>query len=119
MTKTELINSIADKASCTKKDAASALEATLTAIQGALESGEKVNNIEAKPVDETTPEFRDINIENIVCRHARRAMYFNGLPEKPITNIHLKNIQVSAEVNSDFFNCENVTKENVNLTIEK
>ena len=84
-----------------------------------LESGEKVNNIEAKPVDETTPEFRDINIENIVCRHARRAMYFNGLPEKPITNIHLKNIQVSAEVNSDFFNCENVTKENVNLTIEK
>ena len=43
MTKTELINSIADKASCTKKDAASALEATLTAIQGALESGEKVS----------------------------------------------------------------------------
>ena len=43
MTKTELINSIADKASCTKKEAASALEATLTAIQGALESGEKVS----------------------------------------------------------------------------
>ena len=43
MTKTELINSIADKASCTKKDAAAALEATLTAIQGALESGEKVS----------------------------------------------------------------------------
>ena len=43
MTKTELINSIADKASCTKKDAASALEATLSAIQGALESGEKVS----------------------------------------------------------------------------
>lgn len=84
-----------------------------------LESGEKVNNIEAKPVDETTPEFRDINIENIVCRHARRAMYFNGLPEKPIKNIHLKNIQVSAEVNSDFFNCENVTKENVVLVNSK
>ena len=84
-----------------------------------LESGEKVNNIEAMPVDETTPEFRDINIENIVCRHARRAMYFNGLPEKPIKNIHLKNIQVSAEVNSDFFNCENVTKENVVLVNSK
>ena len=84
-----------------------------------LESGEKVNNIEMKPVDETTPEFRNINIENIVCRHARRAMFFNGLPEKPIKNIHLKNINVSADVNSDFFNCENVTKENVNLSIEK
>ena len=84
-----------------------------------LESGEKVNNIEAMPVDETTPEFRDINIENIYCRHARRALYFNGLPEKPIKNIHLKNVYVSADVNSDFFNCENVTKENVQLSIEQ
>lgn len=84
-----------------------------------LESGEKVNNIEAKPVDETTPEFRNIDVENIVCRHARRAMFFNGLPEKPITNIRLKNINISADVNSDFFNCKNVTKDNVNLSIEK
>lgn len=43
MTKTELINSIADKANCTKKDAGCALEATLAAIQEALENGEKVS----------------------------------------------------------------------------
>ena len=43
MTKTELINSIADKANCTKKDASAALEATLSAIQETLESGEKVS----------------------------------------------------------------------------
>ena len=43
MTKTELINSIADKANCTKKDAASALEATLAAISEALVNGEKVS----------------------------------------------------------------------------
>ena len=43
MTKTELINSISDKANCTKKDAASALEATLAAIQEALEKGDKVS----------------------------------------------------------------------------
>lgn len=43
MTKTELINSIADKANCTKKDASAALEATLTAIQETLENGEKVS----------------------------------------------------------------------------
>ena len=40
MTKTELINSIADKANCTKKDAASALEATLAAIEEALVNGD-------------------------------------------------------------------------------
>jgi DNA-binding protein HU-beta len=43
MTKTELINVIADKASCTKKDAGAALEATIAAIHESLEKGEKVS----------------------------------------------------------------------------
>ena len=43
MTKTELINSIADKANCTKKDAGAALEATLAAIEEALVNGDKVS----------------------------------------------------------------------------
>ena len=42
MTKTELINSIAEKAHCTKKDADAALSATLAAITEALVNGEKV-----------------------------------------------------------------------------
>ncbi len=42
MTKTELINVIADKAGCTKKDAAAAVEATFSAIQESLKAGEKV-----------------------------------------------------------------------------
>jgi len=84
-----------------------------------LESGEKVNNIEPKPVDETTPEFRNIDIENIICRGARRAMFFNGLPEKPIMNITLKDIYITAENDMDFFNCKNVQRRNVNVTIRK
>jgi len=43
MTKTELINSIAEKAGCTKKDAAAALEATVSVINESLEKGEKVS----------------------------------------------------------------------------
>ena len=43
MTKTELINAIAAKADCTKKDAAAVLEATLASIQEALVKGEKVS----------------------------------------------------------------------------
>ena len=78
-----------------------------------MESGVKSNNIDLKPVDETTPEFRDIYIENIVCRNANRALYFNGLPEKKITNINLKNIHISARQKSEFHNCLNIQKENV------
>ena len=43
MTKSELINAIAEKANCTKKDAASALEATLSSIEEALVNGDKVS----------------------------------------------------------------------------
>lgn len=82
-----------------------------------LESGEKVNNIEAKPVDETTPEFRDITIERIACRNARRALFFNGLPEMPIRNISLKDIHVTARVPNDFFNCKNVTQDKVEVEL--
>ncbi len=43
MTKSELINSIADKANCSKKDAASVLESVITTIEEALINGEKVS----------------------------------------------------------------------------
>lgn len=43
MTKTQLINSISEKANCTKKDASCALEAVLATIQEALVNGEKVS----------------------------------------------------------------------------
>lgn len=77
------------------------------------EAGEQANNIDMQPVDETTPEFRDIYIEDVVCRNANRALFFNGLPEKPIENINLKNIHISSRVKSEFHNCKNISKENV------
>lgn len=46
-------------------------------------------------VTEETPQFRDIYINDVVCRGAGRAVYFNGLPEMRITNINMENITVS------------------------
>ncbi len=63
--------------------------------------------------DETTPCFRDIHIENIICRGASRALYFNGLPEQPIRNIYLRNINITADKEGEFKYCENIKKENV------
>ena len=63
--------------------------------------------------DETTPCFRDITIENIVCSGAARALYFNGLPEQPITNVTLRNINITADKEGEFHYCEGVRKENV------
>ncbi len=63
--------------------------------------------------DETTPCFRDIVIENIICRGAQRALYFNGLPEQPIKNITLRNVHITAEEKGTFNYCEGIQQENV------
>lgn len=81
-----------------------------------LKPGEVVEPI---PVDETTPSFRDISIENLSCRGAKQAFFFNGLPEMPVKNISLKNISISAYEKSTFNFCENITKENVVETLLK
>lgn len=50
-----------------------------------------------KPVDETTPAFRDIHISNVWCRGARRAMYFNGLPEMNVERVTVENASIYAQ----------------------
>jgi len=81
------------------------------------ESGEQINHSDVQPVDETTPEFKDIHIKDIVCQGAGRAMLFNGLPEKPIDGINLKNITIHAKQKAEFYNCKGVTQENVKITL--
>jgi polygalacturonase len=48
------------------------------------------------PVDDGTPQFRDIYMQDIVCRGARRALQLQGLPEMPIRGIHLRNVAITA-----------------------
>lgn len=55
----------------------------------------KQQNVKKIKVDETTPCFRDININHVICRTARRAAYFNGLPEMPVKNITITDLEVN------------------------
>lgn len=71
------------------------------------------------PVDETTPEFRDIYIEDVYCNGARRAMFFNGLPEMPVSNINIKDCTITAETGIDIRNSQDITLENVKCHPER
>ncbi len=51
----------------------------------------------AVPVDEHTPKFRDIRIENVTVTNAKVGLLAMGLPESPITGLKLKNVKISAE----------------------
>ena len=84
-----------------------------------LADGDNPDNVTKMPVNEKTPIFRNIDIKNIICNGAGRAMEFNGLPEMPIDGISLKDITILAKKDAVFTNCQNITKKNVNITIQK
>lgn len=71
------------------------------------------------PVDETTPCFRDIYIDRVTCRNARRAMYFYGLPEKNIENIHVENVVIHSTIGAELMESKNITLKNVAIYPEE
>jgi hypothetical protein len=84
-----------------------------------IADGDNPDNTTKMPVTEETPIFRNINIEDVRCNGAGRAMEFNGLPEMPIDGITLQNLTILAKKDAVFTNCVNIKKKNVNIAIQK
>lgn len=73
--------------------------------------------VDMKKVDETTPAFRNIDINHVICRGTRRAAYFNGLPEMPVQNISIKDMEVNnAEQGIVINRTEGVKLENIKVS---
>ena len=77
------------------------------------------SDLEAKPVDETTPAFRDIHIRNVWCRGANRAMYFNGLPEMNVEHVTVENTQIYARTGAQINESSDVVLRNVKVIPEE
>lgn len=91
----------------------------MSAIE-AMEAGEdqKVEEKGAFDVTEETPVFRNIFIEDIVCRGANRAMFFNGLPEMNISNVHIENAYIFARKGAEIHESDGVILKNVHIVPE-
>ncbi len=73
------------------------------------------SHVEAMPVSEETPAFRNIHISNIKCRNAGRAFYFHGLPEMPVTNVTISDVDIVAEEGGYFAYTDSLTLSNINV----
>lgn len=81
-----------------------------------LEDGDETPTDEQVPaVDETTPAFRNIYVKNLTSRNARRAMFFNGLPEMNITNINVENVTITATIGAEVVESKGIKFNNVNI----
>ncbi|MBQ5638762.1 MAG: glycoside hydrolase family 28 protein, partial [Alistipes sp.] len=68
-----------------------------------------------KPVDETTPAFRNIDIRDVRCNGARRAMLFNGLPEMNVENVKVENAWFYTTTGAQVNESTNVAFKNVTI----
>lgn len=83
----------------------------------ALEDGDDATaaNEVVYPVSELTPSFLNIYVKNLVSRNARRAMYFNGLPEMKITNINVENAIITSKIGAELSHSEDINFKNVTI----
>ena len=71
-----------------------------------------------RPVTEGTPQFRDIQIENVICRGAQKAVVLEGLPEMPIRDITLKNVSISANAGVFVTDADGIKFDNVRVACQ-
>ena len=71
-----------------------------------------------RPVDETTPEFRDIHISDVLCAGAGQAIFINGLPELPVRNIDFRNSVFTAAKGAEVHFAENIVFDRVTVNGE-
>ena len=89
-----------------------------SAVEAAAE-GASPFDVEFVEADETTPQFRDIYIKDVICSGAARAMYFNGIPEKNIENIVVENCEIVSEKGADLRYSTGVILKDVKITQSK
>jgi polygalacturonase len=85
-------------------------------VSEAMEDG-SLNTVStsAMPVTEETPIFRNIYVRDIVSRNAGRAMFFNGLPEMKISNIHVDNMEITSKLGAELSEADGVQFNNVQI----
>jgi DNA sulfur modification protein DndE len=83
------------------------------------EADNQIKAVAARPVDEGTPQFRQIHIRNVNCEYAQRAIEMRGLPEMPIENITLENIRIQAKEGLYLAEAKDITLRGVQVRAEK
>ncbi|RDC56731.1 glycoside hydrolase family 28 protein [Pedobacter chinensis] len=83
-------------------------------------AGEKRETIKTVtvPVTEATPQFRNFYIKDVVANGADKAIFFRGLPEMNIKDIHLENVTIQARKGIEIIEATGIFLKNVNVITE-
>jgi polygalacturonase len=84
-------------------------------------AGEKreLPKVEFKPVDETTPQFRNFHISNVYCNGAEKGIFLRGLPEMHVKDIVLENMVLQANKGIDVQEASGISFKNIKIISEE
>lgn len=82
------------------------------------EGGNKIKT-EIVPVDEKTPQFKNISIKNITIAGAYQAVFLQGLPEMNLENIEISNLIGKAEKGFSIIDAKGIKLSNIKLDIKE
>ncbi|WP_163399550.1 glycoside hydrolase family 28 protein [Flavobacterium fluviatile] len=82
------------------------------------EGGDKIVN-QKMPVDEKTPQFKNISIKNVTIKGAQQAVFLQGLPEMNLENIEISNLIAKAEKGFTIVDANGIKIHNAKLDIDK
>ena len=79
--------------------------------------GEKreIPTAEFKPVDETTPIFRNFHISNVYCNGAAKGIFVRGIPEMHVKDIVLENMVLQATKGIDVQEASGISFRNIKI----
>ncbi|HET9744889.1 MAG TPA: glycoside hydrolase family 28 protein [Chitinophagaceae bacterium] len=80
-------------------------------------AGEKreLPKVEFKPIDETTPVFKNFHISNVYCSGADKGIFVRGLPEMHVKDIVLENMVLQSRKGIDVQEATNITFRNIKV----
>ncbi|MGO4876122.1 glycoside hydrolase family 28 protein [Pedobacter psychrotolerans] len=87
------------------------------AVDPIVLAGEKREAIKSVmiPVTEATPQFRNFYIKDVVANGAEKAIFFRGLPEMNIKDIHLENVTIKAKEGIEIIEATGIFLKNVKV----
>ena len=87
-------------------------------IAETLAEGGNTVSTKLVPVNEETPQFKNISIKNVTIKGAQQAVFLQGLPEMNLENIEISNLTVKAQKGFSIIDANGIKISNAQLDIE-
>jgi len=71
--------------------------------------------VETKPVDESTPQFRNFYFRNITCNGAAKGIFVRGIPEMHVQHVLIENAVLQSDEGIDIQEASDINLNNITL----